>query len=217
MTDIYFPSCNYSRYSPTNSRKIQNYLSSRHNLKITSCCSLEYQQLTAENTAVFVCPTCAAILRESAPQADLISIWQFLLKDENFLWPDYHGEVMSVQDCWRSCQDVNLHNAVRKIMQKCRINSVEIEENRQQSRFCGITLLKPPSPRYHKLAPKYFIENAKDIFTPCDEAEQTQRMLNHCRQFKTEKVICYCTGCLEGLQKGGKNAVHLMDIIADHL
>lgn len=42
-------------------------------------------------------------------------------------------------------------------------------------------------------------------------------MQEHGKQFTTDKVVCYCTGCLHGLKLGGVNAVHLMDLISARL
>lgn len=217
MTDFYFPGCNYTRHAPMNSEKIQKYIFRNYNLKIAGCCSCSFQDLTAQDRAVYICPTCAAIIQESAPQAQIISIWEFLQSDDNFPWPDFENEKICLQDCWRQSDNKSLHQAVRQVLTNCRINIIENAHNREKSRFCGITLLKPPSPRYYKLAPQRFIDNAHGFFTPHSEPEQEKLMFDYCSRFSTNKVICYCTGCLEGLQKGGKQGLHLMDIITSKL
>lgn len=217
MPLLYFPGCKYTAHNPVASQKIQNYVAKNYQAQIAACCSIDYKKPTPGQTCVYVCPTCAGILRESAPQAKVISIWELLQNDHKFPWPDYQNEEISLQDCWRSFDDNNLHQAIRQVLKNCNIKVIEGADNREKSRFCGLSLLKPPSPRYHKLAPKRFIQRGADIFTPCSEEEQLKKMQEHCRHFKTETVICYCTGCLEGLQKGGKTAVHLMDILTSRL
>lgn len=213
MSLIYFPGCKYTAHSPINNDKIQNYLKKRFDMHITGCCSTSMSGVSDEDIAVYICPTCGAFLQEHSPQIKSISVWEILDEDSDFSWPNYHGEVIAVQDCWRAYDNRALQNAVRSILSRMNIVTEEIEASYDKADYCGISLLKPYSPRYERFAPMRFIENAGDKFIPHTEEEQRVLMQKHCAQFKTDKVVCYCTGCLEGLSIGGVNGIHLMDLV----
>ena len=213
MATIYFPGCKYTAHSPENSAKLGLYLMEHHHMSVVGCCSTYHQSLTNQDTAVYICTTCRAILQESAPQAKLVSIWEVLAQDDTFPWPNYKGLDITVQDCWRSREDRAMQYAVRHVLKRLNCNVHEIEANYDKSEYCGVTLLNPPHPRYEQLVPKRFIENAGDKFHAHSQEEQAIQMKAHCAQFQTETVACYCTGCLTGLKIGGVKGVHLMDLL----
>jgi len=39
----------------------------------------------------------------------------------------------------------------------------------------------------------------------------------HCKQFENHTVVCYYTECLEGLNIGGANGIHLMDLVVNNM
>lgn len=214
MPYVYFPSCKYTACSPENSRSIQTYLSEKHGASVTGCCGPNHGNLAKEDTAVYVCNTCAAFLREGAPQAKSVSVWEILKDDADFPWPDYHGEKMALQDCWRVYDNRPQQDAVRGVLARMNIQVVEIADSFERTDFCGVSLLKPAPARYGQYAPIRFVEKATDKFHPHTEEEQKQSMEAHCKQFGTNKVVCYCTACLEGLKMGGANGLHLMELLA---
>ena len=213
MSFIYYPGCKYTNRAPENSKKLTEYLHERFDMKITGCCSTYYRSLSSKDTAVYVCPTCCAILQESAPQAEIMSVWELLNEDDKFPWPNYEGKEVTIQDCWRTHDNRPMQDAIRSILRRMNFQTVEIQEAYDKANFCGISLLKLQSPRYERLAPKRFIEDAGDKFIPCTEEDQIRQMKAHCLQYQTDTVVCYCTGCLEGLQIGGAHGVHLMDLV----
>lgn len=117
----------------------------------------------------------------------------------------------------RSFDNRPMQDAVRHILGLMNVETVEIAKNFEKTDFCGSSLMKTQSPRYSRFAPVRFFDNAKDKFIPLPPEEQERRMQEHGKQFTTEKVVCYCTGCLHGLKLGGVNAVHLMDLISARL
>lgn len=213
MSHIYFPGCKYTTHAPKISKYLSQYMHERFDMTVTGCCSVNYKKLTQQDTAVYVCPTCNAILQESAPQTKSVSVWEILIKDDKFKWPDYHGKKITIQDCWRTYDNKDMQYAIRAILKRMNFETLEISASYDKADFCGTSLLKPQSPRYEYLAPVRFIEKAGDKFNPHTESEQIKMMKNYCQQYKTNTVVCYCTGCLEGLQIGGVNGVHLMDLV----
>ncbi len=217
MSVFYFPGCKVTLHSPENSRKIRQYLMQRYDMRSAGCCNTQLDRLTGSQTAVYICPTCGAFMKEYTPETASSSVWENLENDDAFPWPDYGGEAISVQDCWRSFDNRPMQNAIRHILKRMNVEVVEIGENFEKTNFCGISLMKPQSPRYARFAPVRFIERAGEKFIPKTEPEKTEKMKKHARQFTTAKVVCYCTGCLEGLEIGGVNAVHLLDLVTANL
>ncbi len=72
-----------------------------------------------EDIAVYICPTWVAFLQEHSSQTKSISVWEILDEDNDFPWADYHGEVITVQDCWRAykyyCSSLT-HNFHKKML-----------------------------------------------------------------------------------------------------
>jgi hypothetical protein len=214
MATIYFPSCKFKAGYPCTAEKIQFYLNQHFHMNITDCCQKNLQFLTPEDTAVCICNTCAAFCDESSHAKEVLSVWEIIAKDETFAFPDYKGEHIALQDCWRTYDKPNVHNAVRRLMQKMNIAVTELPENREKSRFCGTTLLRPAPPHYGKLAPKRFSEDAPaEYFQNHTPEEQAASMKKHCEQIPTEKVACYCAACADGLRLGGKQVVHVMELL----
>ena len=214
MATTYFPSCKFKAAYPCTAEKIQLYLNNRFHMNITECCQKNLQDLTPEDTAVCICNTCAAYCDESSHAKEVISVWEIIANDETFAFPDYKGETIALQDCWRTFDKPDVHNAVRTIMQKMNVKVTELPENREKSAFCGITLLQPAPPNYEKFARKRFIENAPaDFFQKHTPEEQADIMRKHCEQIPTEKVACYCKVCADGLKIGGKQPVHVMELL----
>ncbi len=215
MTVYFFPGCKYRAHDPEKTEKLSEYLSKKHGVVTTGCCSIDHVLPGSEDTVLYQCPTCGLILAESSKHAKLMSVYEFLLEDEDYVWPDLSGKQMTIQDCWRTRNDRSYCEAVRKAAEKMNINAKEIENHFEKTDFCGATLYRVPSPRYETLAPESLVKNGN--FHPCSEEEQKEKMIEHGKQYETDEVICYCTGCMEGVQMGGHEPVHLLDLILSSL
>lgn len=234
---FYIASCVFTEEYPRLSKKIQNYISEK-NLPIIRCCVanykveefenridenyredwkkiLHYKNFPAGSTMISLCHNCAAIFQERHQDIFCESLWEYILEDKNFQYKDFHGEKITVQDCWRQKENRAEQNAVRKILKKMNFEIVELEENFERTNFCGYSLYQPQPPRNAKLAPKRFVENAKGFFQEHSQAEKEILMKDYCKQIETEKVVAYCHYCVRGLKLGGKNAVHLAQLLFD--
>lgn len=212
MATYYYPSCKFTEFSPKTSRKISEYLSSRYGMEIQGCCRPAHADMREEDVAVCICNTCAAICSEDS-KAQVKSVWEILQDDEEFPFPDFRHERMTVQDCWRCYDRREEQEAVRKILRRMNIEVVELEENYEKTRYCGTSVHIPLVPANARFAPRRFIENAAGMFIPKTSEEQKRLMEEHCRQIQTEKVVCYCVPCTKGIRLGGKRGIHLMDLL----
>lgn len=216
MSTIYYPSCKFTAFSPESSAEISRILAKRYGYVIAGCCREAHTSMTADDTAVTVCNTCAAICSEDS-SAHVVSLWEILDADPDFPLPDFHGEAMTLQDCWRSCDRPGTQQAVRNLLKKMNVSVVEMKENRQNTRFCGATLYHPcPAPNA-RFAPNRFVQNAEGMFQPHTEEEIQALMEEHCAQITTDKVVCYCVPCTKGIRQGGKQGLHLLDMILGNI
>lgn len=160
-----------------------------------------------------VCNNCAAILGESSQAGEIKFVWEIIDQDPDFVFPDYHGAQMTIQDCWLAVEKRHVQENIRSLLRKMNIQYVELEENFDKTRFCGTNLLTPCSEGNAKLAQQRYVETGAGMFTPCSPEQQREKMREHCSQITTDQVICYCTACLAGINMGGKQGIHLLDLV----
>lgn len=234
----YVASCVFTREEPELSAKIQDYLKQRFNMQIIRCCvpnykveeftadmpkwlqprwkdTPHYKDFAADSTMVYVCHNCAAIFQETMPEVKRLSLWELILNDTEFPFPDYSHEKMTLQDCWRSYDNRPEQEAVRALLQKMNVDIVEQEENYEKTQFCGISLYASSPARNLKLAPRRFVEHAEEKFIPHTKEEQLELMQEHCQPITTDKVVAYCHYCIKGLKLGGKQSKHLASLLFD--
>ncbi len=232
----YIASCVFTSKYPELSKVIQQYIHNRHRMQIVRCCVPKYnlqgftEQMPEDyrgkwedipdcadfqpgDTVYSLCHNCSAILEESKPGVNIKSIWELILSDESFTYPDYHGQTIVVQDCWRAKDRTEEQDAVRDLLRKMNFEIQELPENRGNTDFCGVSVYRPAPKRNLELAPHRFVENASGKFIPHTKEEQTALMQDYCKRFCAEKVVAYCHYCLEGLELDGANAKHLASLL----
>ncbi|MDO5110046.1 MAG: hypothetical protein Q4D59_08970 [Erysipelotrichaceae bacterium] len=232
----YIASCVFTQRYPELSFRIQEYIQKRNELTIVRCCVPHYKEKEFEeklpgslrevwmshpssadfqpgDTVYSLCHNCSAIIDEWKTGVTAKSLWEYILEDEQFVYPDLHGEKIYVQDCWRAKDRRSEQEAVREILRRMNITVLELDENFENVSFCGNSLYRPAPPRNLKLAPERFVKNAEGKFRDCTPDEQKQIMTEYCRQFENRKVISYCHYCHEGLLLGGAEAFHLAELL----
>ena len=235
----YIASCVFTTKYPELSKTIQRYIHDRYQMPIVRCCVPKYdlqrfrEQMPADyrdkwesipdcadfqpgDTVYSLCHNCSAILEESKPGVNIRSIWELILSDEDFVYPDYHGLTVAVQDCWRAKDRRAEQDAVRQLLQKMNLDVRELPENRMDTDFCGVSVYRPSPKRNLDMAPRRFVENAAGKFIPHTKEEQLARMQDYCKRLPTEKVVAYCHYCVEGLELGGADGKHLASLLFEH-
>lgn len=233
---IYVASCVFTEEYPELSRKVQEYVRAAFGLPIIRCCVASYkvgefenrmpdwyreewralphyEKFPAGSTMVSLCHNCSAIFEERHPEIQRQSLWELILEDKNFCYPDYGGEKISVQDCWRQKENRAEQEAVRELLRRMNFQIVELEENFERTKFCGYSLYQPQPPRNPKLAPKRFLYGAQGLFQEHSQEEKLRLMREHCAKIPTEKVAAYCHYCVRGLNLGGKIGLHLARLL----
>ncbi len=235
-TTYYIASCTFTIYMNDLSIKIQDYVQKRFGMTVVRCCTPKFRvqhftECMPENYRPLwsalpesgsfqpgdiicsPCHNCLNIISETHPEVRTISLWELILSDSEFRFPDYSGLEATLQDCWRSRKNAAEHDAVRRILEKMNIRWREIDDCREKADFCGLTLFQPQPPRNPALAPNHYAVDIEGKFLPHTREEQKQKMEEHCRQFTTDTVICYCQYCYKGLKIAAKDARYLGEML----
>ena len=235
--NYYIASCVFTSKFPNLSKRIQDYMASQDTMHIVRCCvpgwkkdlyenkmpegelfdqwkSLEQSHVFLPEDSIYsLCPNCMNISEEWRHVKEVHSLWEYIDQDPNFVFPDYSGLQVTIQDCWRMKERNTTHQAIRSLLTKMHIDYVEIENNKEKADFCGKSLYQPQVSRNPKLAPKHYKENVQGLFEEQTQEEQLEIMKKYCQQYTTENVICYCHYCLEGLQAGGVHGIHIAKLL----
>jgi hypothetical protein len=234
--NYYIASCVFTSRYPELSFRIQSYLQKHKGLQIVRCCVPNYklQEFTgklpasrqnewselpdsgdfkAADVVYSLCHNCSAIIDETNPGVEAKSLWELILEDHEFSYPDYCGKTMVVQDCWRAKDRRAEQMAVRQLLNRMNIHVIELEDNLEKTEFCGNSLYRPAPSRNLRLAPKRFVENAESKFLPHTLEEQKQLMTDYGSRLNQNEVVTYCHYCQEGLELGGANARHLATLL----
>ena len=240
MSTYYIASCVFTWHYPELSQMIQQYMTD-HAIQVVRCCVPKYKlhhftglmpdsykeqwqalpdsgDFQPGDTVYSLCHNCSAILEESKPGVNVTSLWEYIAADGLFPLPDLTGRTMILQDCWRAFDRMGEQDAVRTLLQRMGVSVRELPDNREQTNFCGVSVLRPAPPRNLKLAPQRFSRNAnaQDKFRPYTPDEQKQAMSDYCQRFQGNEVVSYCHYCMEGLLLGGARAVHLAELLFQH-
>ncbi len=228
----YIASCVFTTWHPNVSKKIQEYMESRHGFETVRCCMknfnvAEYEAAMPEDvsaawkalpvsadfdqpetTVCTICHNCANVISDLHRGAKNVSIWEMILSDDTFPYPDLDGKEFYIQDCWRSHGNVLEQDAVREILRRMNVTVKELPENRSDTKFCGRSYYKLKRIRKERQAP-----DGIDVTACQTEEEQAELMRKYVSDFALEKipVITYCHYCNEGLVLGGAKTHHLAE------
>jgi hypothetical protein len=211
----YFPSCNFTRLRPDTSEKVKSFMASA-GVRVAGCCRPGHKAVSGWNdTVITVCETCSIIIGENCPAARVISLYEFIDSLPDFAFPDYQGERITLQDCYRAKAKEAEKAAVRSVLRKMNMDVMELPGTEEEINFDGSFLSGPMRPDNFTLAPRRFAEIKKDM-QPKSPDEIKAWLQEYCRRFTTERVACYCNSCLTGLEQGltgGKRAVHVAELL----
>lgn len=80
MTTFYLPGCKFTKLDPQASKALIRFCKEQLDAIILGCCSKEFAMPKANDTVIYVCPTCALIMQESSPSVKLKSIYEVVLE-----------------------------------------------------------------------------------------------------------------------------------------
>lgn len=213
MSEIFLPSCKIKAAYPGESARLAGYMEKKTGTVPAGCCRLNYNKFNNSDTITVICNNCFHIVTESSKAEKIRFVWDVIDQDSDFDFPDYHRERMTIQDCWITNCDRHLQDTVRSLMKKMNIQIVEIEKKFEKSDYCGTNLVNHPSKSNLELAPVLWGERMKEFSRMIPPEKQKEYFEGYCKQFTTEKVVCYCRSCAAGINLGGRKGLHLIELL----
>lgn len=211
----FMPGCALSSYSPRLVHDVFHYLQSKCSGMgiIQQCCGtptrvmgdmkqfkLYHSQLEADlekmgaTTVVTACENCFMSLKNYAPHINIVSLYSLLaqigLPEEA---KERHKNVpkMALHDPCPTRYERAIQADVRTLLEQIGLPYEEFIYNRERTLCCGsggmLELTHPSLAR--------------------------EQMKIRAHQTKCESIVSYCQSCAESMSKGGKNGVHLLDLI----
>ena len=211
----FMPGCALSSYSPDLVQKIYKHLKDMLpgiNI-IQQCCgqptktvgdnkrfNTYYKKLENDidymnvDVIVTACENCNIILKENSPDIKAITLYEIL---DQYGIPkekeDAYGfiESIALHDPCPTRYQSELHESVRNLLSLMGIDFKEFKHNRRKTECCGSGgMLELTNP---ELASK--------------------QMKSRANQTECENIITYCQSCTESMTKGGKNGIHILDLL----
>ena len=212
----YLPGCDVRNNHPLAIEKLTNYMLNQ-GAKIDVCCRVTEKFLNDGDVIVQNCTLCELLVKESHPDNECLSIYEYVLRDSTFPFKDHTGEVITVQDCVRTKDNRHLQDAVRACLRRMNYTIVEMDSAYEKTRYCGMWIFGRPMQNCFDVAPKamnYLVDHYVEILS---EEEKIRRMQEWVKQFGSEQVLVYCNGCEKGMKAGGITPIHLVELLAEGL
>lgn len=207
MSEIYFPSCNFTKMAPAAAKAIRSYLAEK--MQVAGCCRVDKLAYEEGLTGLYFCQACRETLENRVPgKYQLKNLFEYLVDDKDFPWPDYSGLTATVQDCWRDRNHPEIHEAVRTALAKMKVRVIEMEENREKAVYCGNIHFEPHKPENILLMEQY--KDKPLVLAP----EEVQKKLfeEQAEKYPCDNVITYCNRCTLCIRTVGVNGIHLMEL-----
>ena len=191
-TNLYFaPGCALKIYKPELADKVLSFL--RQELGVIEehliCCRHE-PQLIGPSKIINVCPGCDKRYRQLYEGVTTESLWEILARNDRFPFPDYKGAKMSINDACPTRDKPDIHDSIRRLLERMNIVLVEPKRTREKGICCGDTFFgKVKEDRVKELMKK----RAKEM--PCND------------------VVTYCVSCSKSMHIGGKSPRYIVDLL----
>ncbi len=91
----YLPGCTTTALHPEASAKLKAYIMEK-GIPEAPCCKEDVSVLRAGDTVITCCTNCDLMFAERTPYLKVISVYEYLLGDERFPWPDLSGRRMTL-------------------------------------------------------------------------------------------------------------------------
>lgn len=206
MKDIYYPSCNFSIADPLAAKRIREYLSKK--MDVAGCCKVEHEKRDPQMNAIYFCQGCRETLEAKFDDIHDENLFVYLVNDPEFVWPDYSGLCVNLQDCYRDRNHPEIHDALREALARMHVKVKEITFSRERSVFCGTLHYEAQSEELKRLV----LTQGNIPISKMDKEIQMKLMKEAVSQYDCDITVAYCNRCIKGIELGGGKAVHLLQL-----
>ncbi|MBU4254524.1 MAG: (Fe-S)-binding protein [Acidobacteria bacterium] len=189
--NIFAPGCALFLYKPHLIEKLHVFLKSEYNVTelLLTCCR-HTPHIATDTQVINICPGCDRRYRENYDNPSTISLWELLLENETFAFPDYTSQEMTIIDACPTRDQDRIHRAVRALAERMNITIVEPAKTMRKSTCCG------------------------DTFFGVLPAEQViDQMKAKAAEMSVDQVLVYCVSCSKSMFIGGKRPRYLVDLL----
>ncbi len=145
---------------------------------------------------ITVCPSCYKIFKETAKNQKVIAYWDLMrmligVPEASKGIGEGSDIIFNIHDSCVTRDETSHHESVRWVLDQLGYQWEEIEKNGQNTRCCGVGgMVCSSDPALY-------------------ERVYTRRM----NDFSQDNIVTYCGSCRGTMETGGKDAVHMLDLI----
>jgi len=145
------------------------------------------------DTVVTACENCYMSLKTLSPHVKTKSLYE-VLAEAGVPEKDFsHVSPVALHDPCPTRHEKPLHEAVRKILRDMKLEFKEFKYNRDKTQCCGSGgMLALTNPKLSR-----------------------EQMVSRANQTDCETIVSYCQECCHSMSRGGKNGVHVLDLLFD--
>ena len=188
---VFAPGCALMIYKPELAAKLHSMLNEQFGEMelLTTCCRHD-PGFAVPTEIVNVCPGCDKRFGSLYANATTMSLWELLAKSDQFPFPNYEGQPMTILDACPTREKPVIHDAIRTLLQKMNIRLMEPEKTRTKSTCCG------------------------DSFYPQLPAMKVNELMKkRTAEMPLADVVVYCVSCIQSVTIGGKTPRYLPDLL----
>lgn len=191
MKYIYAPGCALVCYKPHLADRLKEVVEAHYGpVETLLTCCFRRPPLEAGSCILTPCTTCDQHYRKLYPDCETKWLLEEMLSWDDFPFPDYGGEEMSVQDTCSGRTDDRYLDTVRRLLERMNIRVVEAAKSGRKGRCCGQLL-------YGK--------------QPLEKVESF--MEGRAAEMPCEDVVTYCASCNLAMNRGGRSPRYLPDLL----
>lgn len=191
MNYVYAPGCALMCYKPRLAERLAEWVTRRYgNAETLLRCCFHTPHLEAGTCILTPCTTCDQRYRRLYPDCETRWLLEEMLGWEDFDFPDYGGEEMTLHDTCSGRSDERYLLTVRRLLERMNIRLREAERSGKKGRCCGQLL-------YGK--------------QPLEKVEAF--MKSRADEMPCEQVVVYCASCIQAMFCGGKQPRFLLDLL----
>lgn len=144
-------------------------------------------------TVVTACENCYMSLKTLSPQVKTLSLYE-LLAQIGVPQRDFsEAKPVALHDPCPTRLEKPLHEAVRQILRTIKLPFEEFKFNRDKTQCCG----------------------SGGMLALTNSKLAREQMVSRAHQTSCETIVSYCQECCSSMSRGGKNGVHLLDLLFD--
>lgn len=188
---VFAPGCGLMLYKPELVQKIHSLLCENiGEMEVLNICCHHDPQFLEETLVINICPGCDKRFGNDYKNSSTITLWEILAENDFMVLPDYQGKTMTINDACPTRNKVQVHEAIRKVIQKMNISLVEPQKTRTHGVCCGDSFYGIIS-----------IDKVKE------------QMAKRASEMPVDDVVVYCVSCIKSMYIGGKNPHYLIDLL----